>query len=259
MADPERLGGLFLDDYTFRMAATLFRKRFHPAAGERIDGHADRPASGRLTKLSTNTDAPAAITLVVLSRSDDMNLGRLLDEIAPHFAATLVVVDQAEGAGKIMAGRNGVTLLSVPLQGFDRSRNAAQTMAQTQWTIHLDTDETLPPELIGALPALVRMADEAGLDAIGFPRRNLVEGALADLYPDVQYRLVRRSVRFEGPVHERPDACHDWTRTMICLAGAIEHRLSAGRVLARRARYDGLGQDAGRSAEADALLAPYSP
>lgn len=141
---------------------------------------------------------------------------------------------------------------------FAAQRNAAQAAASTPWLLHLDTDERVGDALIGVLDDLTRRAEEAGLAAIGLPRRNFVGERLTDLFPDTQYRLVRREVRFEGPVHERPDACRDWPRTMVALTEALDHHLPAERLTARQATYDALGQDSQRRREAEALLVDYA-
>ncbi len=249
--DPARLGGLLLDDYTFRSAALANGLAFAPDAGPVIHGHRMQPARGHLRRI---VPGPARnVTLVVLSRAADRALEDLLAATAGHFAATIVVVDAMRASPHTDA-----TVLACPLDRFDVSRNQAQAAVRTPWVLHLDTDERLDRRTLASVGGLAAMADGAGLHAVGFPRRNLVDGALSDLWPDVQYRLVRRTVRFRGRVHERPDACDDWRRTMIALGMPIEHRLTGAHVAARQARYDALGQSAERAAEAEALQRPYS-
>lgn len=259
VADPSRLAGVLLDDYTFRMAATRFGRRFHPSDGDVVAGHAERFARGRLSTLEPGR--ASTVTLAIISPSDDPRLVPLAAALAPRFAATVVVVDPRRDrqAAEALGNLATVAAIDVPLVRFDASRNVAQSAARTAWTFHLDTDETVEADLLDTLGALTRLADDSGLDAIGFARKNLVGGVASDVYPDVQYRLVRRTVRFLGAVHERPDACTDWTRTMIALTGEITHHMSAAQVRARAGRYGALGQIAERDCENAALLMPFAP
>lgn len=253
-----RTGGLLLDDYTFRTAATRHALRFHPVAGDVVPGHTGVPAEGTLRPMIAR---PATnVALAMLSRSDDRRALALVDAFSGVFGAVVAVVDpqQRDTVSEGLAAQ-GVTVVERPLRSFDASRNAAQRLAALPWVLHVDTDETLSAPLVRSLHALVSLANEAHIDAIGFARRNYVDGVLSDLYPDVQYRLVRRTVRFEGAVHERPDACRHWPRTMIALTGPIAHHLTGERVRARARRYDAMGQDAARAAEAEALLRPFAP
>ena len=255
VADPSRTSGLLLDDYTFRSAATARGLRFIPSRGEPITAHSREPAEGVLSPLEPAH--PANIALVVLSRGDDPRLPTVLQRHASDFGEAVVVIDGKAPDGQL-AGIGRLTLVERPLTRFDRSRNAGQRAASCDWTFHLDTDEVLPGPLRYSLHALTQLADAAGLDAIGFPRDTFVDGVRSDLHPDVQYRLVRSQVLFEGAVHERPDACRDWTRTMVAQTGAIEHRVERAHVLARQARYDAMGQSAERKQDVRALLRPFA-
>ena len=93
--------------------------------------------------------------------------------------------------------------------------------------------------------------------SIGLPRINRVDGARSALFPDIQYRLNRADIRFDGIVHERPVA--PFGETTLGLRGAIEHALSRDRVLARSALYEGMRTGAGRRGDERALLLPFDP
>jgi hypothetical protein len=166
------------------------------------------------------------------------------------------MVDAEEGAGLGFDPGKARVVRRLLGGDFAAQRNAGQKAALHEVTLHLDTDERLAaPDMLGLLACLM---ERDGLRAIGFPRRNMVRGKLCALYPDVQYRLLRRTERFEGRVHERPLVCReDWTRTAIAFGPGIEHQLSKEHVAARRNRYDALGQGADRRAEADWLSRPF--
>lgn len=250
-ADPSELCSLHLDNYTFRSAATVYGLAFTPTTGPIIADHSDAFARGRLHPLEHEVVA-ANVTLVILSRSLDAALDGLLRTTDGRFAETIVVVDRPD-----TPHRSDAHMIAHPLVAFDQSRNLAQEAARTAWTFHLDADERVPDRLLRELTALTALADAAQIDAIGFRRRNLVDGVLSDLWPDVQYRLVRQTVRFEGAVHERPDSCADWRRTMIAMNGAITHHLTTAHVDRRRERYDAMGQRSDRAYEAEALTRPF--
>lgn len=242
---------LFLDNVTARIAASAFGRWWTPAAGARVLAHSRRPAQGTLGHLRSAARAER-VTLAILSRTPQ-EAADCCASLADRFAWIVNVVDATDAHAR--AGDGSTVIVPRPLSGnFAAQRNRAQAAAKTPWVLHLDTDETIDSAMVDILDHMTECADEAGLDAIGIPRRNMVAGQLTDLYPDTQYRLVRRAVRFEGRVHERPDACNDWPRTTVALAGALTHHLSKSKVCARQARYDALGQLADRRTEANALL-----
>lgn len=228
--------------------AALARDRGFKSNGH----HGAKRANGTGRSLASFPTQP--VTLVVLSRFDDPMLVRMRG-IAREFSAALFVLD-----GHSVGTVSDVASVTVhhPLQGdFAAQRNRAQSKLSTPWAFHLDTDERIAPRLARRLGRIAAYADHAGLSAVGFPRANLVDGRRSDLYPDIQYRLVRRDVRFVGRVHERPDACRDWRCTTIVPGAEIEHHLTTGRVSERHAYYDTLGQDRARDADRASLLRPY--
>lgn len=256
--------GWLLDDYTMRALLAGrgldFRADAPLHGGPR--GHGEAPAAG--TSAPFAVLPPRDVTLAVLARTQDRGADRLAAWARDRgFAETIVVQD-----GPAPRPVADAKVIAHPLAGdFAAQRNRAQRAARTPWLLHLDTDERLDDALARHLAALLAIADRDMLDAVGFARANLVGGAAADLWPDTQYRLVRASVRFRGRVHERPDACDDWRRTMTVLSGgrspddapAIRHDLDRAHVVERTGRYDALGQDEARRADEAALLRPYEP
>ncbi|WMS44540.1 hypothetical protein RDV64_09195 [Acuticoccus sp. MNP-M23] len=250
---PLGAAGWFVDAYTARIAATASGLWFAPADGPVIAGHDEADPRGTLRPIAEAPMVPVA--LVVLAPVQDAACAAFLTRNADHFAQTVLVVEQTHGA---IDARENLCRVERPLAGdFAAQRNAGNAAASVPWVFHLDTDETISPELALCLPHIAACAEEAGLRAVGFPRRNMVGGAFSDLFPDVQYRLMRRDVRFEGRVHERPDACRHWPQTTIALTGAIDHHIQPGRLTERRTQYDALGQHPDRRGDDDALLTPF--
>jgi hypothetical protein len=196
---------------------------------------------------------PHEVTLAIMGRaSESAAIAGQIAALSDHFRRMLVLIDGSVDAALLQPAE----VACHPLDGdFGAQRNRLQAMAGTGWVLQLDTDEMPSPELLEALGRLTAAADRDGLRSLGLPRRNLVDGVLSALYPDIQYRLNRADVRFAGTVHERPVV--PFAETSLALAGAIEHRLSAARVRARTHIYEGMASGGGRPEDEQALLRPY--
>lgn len=256
-----------LDIYTLRTAATRLGRgiRARSAADHAalLQPHSERAADADLFDLAGDGGRP--VSLGLLCRPQDLDA--VLDGLAAHAAWTddvAVLVDSPTAAptGRAVAGfaASAVRVAARPLAAdFAEQRNALQALSRNAWMLQLDADEAISPATGTLLPALAALAEAGAALSIGLPRRNRVDGVLSDVYPDVQYRLNRASVRFRGRVHERPDLGGDWRRGFIALHGAIEHRLSRAHVAARSRRYEAMDPGRGRPEEETALLRPYRP
>ena len=237
----------FMSAYTARIAGTARELWFEPENAVFIPGHEEEAPRGRFVPFGDTTE----VALVVLARPDDPALPEFIERNGERFSEIVVVLD-AEPAG---AKLPRATVVERPLRGdFAAQRNAGMAAVAAPWAFHLDLDETVDDALARSLGPLAAHAEAAELEAVGFPRRNVVDGRLSALYPDVQYRLLPRGGRFENRVHERPLACRDWRRTTIALTGAIDHHLDSRRIAERSRRYDALGQAAEHHAFENLLL-----
>jgi len=256
-----------LDIYTLRTAATRLGRGIHAmdAADHAalLRPHSERAACGRIVDLAAMPKVP--VSLGLLCRPEDLEA--VLAGLPAHAAwtrdvAVLVDAPEAPPQVRVVAGfpPGAVRIGARSLAGdFAAQRNALQDLARLPWMLQLDADEELSPAVASLLPALAALAEAGEAVSIGLPRRNRVDGILSDVYPDVQYRLNRATMRFRGRVHERPDLGGDWRRGFITLHGAIEHRLSRAHVAARSVRYEALDPGRGRLEEATALLRAYRP
>ena len=242
------------DAYTLRSAATLHGLWAEPSDEAQAEAlrqpHSPLPGAARLRAL---TDGPAVpISLAILCRAAEREAALALAAAARLWCDDVVVLLDGEGADE---DGSGFRLRHRPLAGhFAAQRNAAQDMARHDWVLQLDADETLDEGVAEALPYL---AGAVGADvvSVGLRRANCVDGMLADLYPDTQYRLNRRSVRYENPVHERP--ARPWQRSLLFLGGGIRHHLQRAHVEARSRRYEAMNPGGGRLFEEAELLRPY--
>ncbi|MBB3950353.1 hypothetical protein [Aureimonas jatrophae] len=194
-------------------------------------------------------------SLAILCRAGE--LAAVLAGVPFHADWTDDVVVLVDGEGE--ARDDGIVRLRYRPLGddFSAQRNAAQVMARYPFVLQLDADETIGRGVRRLLRALPEAAGE-GVRSIGLPRKNFVDGARADLWPDVQYRLNRREVRFAGRVHERP-VVDGWAQTTIALSGAIRHQLSREHVERRSQRYEEIAPGEGRLFERGSLLQPFRP
>jgi glycosyltransferase involved in cell wall biosynthesis len=143
--------------------------------------------------------------LLVKNESD-----RLVDALASvAFAEERVVVDTgSEDGSPELARRLGARVVSVPWEGYVRSRNRALAEVTHDWTLVLDADERVTPPLREEIERA--LADGGGRFA-GFRMPRLSRFFGRDVrhgtwYPDVKLRLGRRSRAFRaegGRVHER--------------------------------------------------------
>ncbi|MCJ2032747.1 hypothetical protein [Methylobacterium sp. J-068] len=258
--DPDAPYGL--DLYTLRSAATGHARGVRPVdeAGRRAlrQPHDRCAARGNLYALDPAMGPPVSLGLLCRPEA----LAAVLAALAIHAAWTddiVVLLDApARPVQAIECPRGSVRVGARPLgQDFAAQRNALQDLARNPWMLQLDADETLAAEAGCRLPALAALAEAGGVVSIGLARRNHVDGVLSDFYPDVQYRLNHRSVRYAGRVHERPVLDGGWPRSLITLHGTIAHHLDRAHVLARSRHYEHLAPGQGRLEEEAALLSPY--
>ena len=259
--DPDPGTPYGLDLYTLRSAATRVGRGVRPTGPEDHEAlrhpHSVRAARADLYDLGVGPVRP--VSLGVLCRPQDLDAVRGLATAQACWTDDIVILLDGEpdptAHGTLP---EGVRVRAQPMAGdFAAQRNALQDHARHPWMLQLDADETLDPATGRLLPALAALAEAGDVLSVGLPRRNRVDGVLSNVYPDVQYRLNRRCVRYAGRVHERPSLDGGWPRSFIALHGAIDHNLSRAHVLARSRRYEDLDPGRGRPEEETALLTPY--
>ena len=177
----------------------------------------------------------------------------LLD--TPDAATAAALEDELHG----ILGKTGTMqprVIAHPLNGdFAAQRNRVQAAARTPWVLQLDADEDLTPGTKRLLPDMMDDAEQGGWDVVGFARRNLVDGTLSALYPDVQYRLLRRSIHFTRAVHEHPRLEPHHVR-FTHLGAEIVHTIASSRLDVREAMYKGIEAGADRPYDTALLRKP---
>ncbi|UHC17609.1 hypothetical protein LRS73_06965 [Methylobacterium currus] len=261
VADPDAAYGL--DIYTLRIAATRLGRGIRPLGPEDcaalLTPHSPLAARAALYDLADGP--PVSLGILCRPAERDAVLAGLASQAGWTGDVVILLDGEVERPRAVAVpgfAAGAVRVASRPLAGdFAAQRNALQDLARHTWMMQLDADETLAAGTGRLLPALAALAEDGDVLSAGLPRRNRVDGILSDIYPDVQYRLNRTSVRYAGRVHERPALDGGWRRSFIALHGAIEHRLSRAHVLSRSRTYETLDPGRGRPEEEEALLRPY--
>ena len=181
----------------------------------------------------------------------------LCQDMASHICEAIVVLDTDDSnlakykeAQLQAALDDGINLTRARVlareldNNFAAQRNHIQNAANTGWVIQLDSDERLTPSAKRLLSTIIDDADRNGWSAIALPRRNLVDGVLSALYPDIQYRLLKKNIHFTRSVHEYPDLAGK--SSFVFLSAEILHNIDGSRLSRREAIYEGIQLGAGR-------------
>lgn len=158
---------------------------------------------------------------------------------------------------------------------FGAARNLAHAAAASEWVLHADLDERWAPTFVRELPGIIDQMDRKGIVVCGFQRANVLDGVLVndvlDLQwtedglarlsalpqwpvrnPDIQYRLLRREVRWIGSIHEKPAALEESPHQVAVLRDFwILHDKSLARQRVQDRRYRSLGQAIGMPQSGD--------
>ncbi|SMC89049.1 hypothetical protein SAMN06297251_111137 [Fulvimarina manganoxydans] len=253
---------VFLESYALRTLALSKTLAAIPADAAQWNAlkapYTKLPAQAKLVPLGDIEPVP--VSVIILCRPGDVSaLTSLVERLAPCFADIVLLID-GEAIAPGMTQPGGPRLAARPLAGhFAAQRNAGQDLALYDWVLQLDADEELAQSALGSVGHVAAYADQAGTLSVGLLRENRVDRRLSDLFPDVQYRLNRKAVRYAGAVHERPDLPRGWRDSMIAPNLVIEHRLSRAHVEARSKAYEAMSPGHGRTFEAGDLLRPYRP
>jgi hypothetical protein len=247
------------DMFTLRIVAARFGLAARPMDAAQTEAlsrpHSSVAGAAILSPLDHLATAP--MTLGVMCR--DHELSSVLEKCAgfgDEFAECIVVVDKPNTWQTALEIPQHCKVLTRNLdRDFGSQRNHIQDLSESDWVLQIDADEALTVEAVGKLRRLATLAAEQDVVSIGLSRKNLVGSRLSDHYPDVQYRVNRRDVRYEGKVHERP--ARPWQRSMIAVDLDINHMLDAAHVGQRSHLYDEISPGNGRLEEEGLLTTAF--
>lgn len=144
------------------------------------------------------------LSVTVITLNEAANIVPCLESAG--FADEIVVLDSGSTDRTVALAQNFTDrVLSVPWQGFGKTKNRAVGEARMPWVFVLDADERLTPPLQEEIQAIVRA--DGPLDGYRVPRRNHFCGRFIKhlgWYPDYSIRLFRQPKgRFpDQEVHE---------------------------------------------------------
>lgn len=247
------------DMFTLRILAARFGLAARPLNAAQSAAlsrpHSSLAGAAILTPLDHLAEAP--MTLGVMCR--DNELSSVLEKCAgfgDEFAECIVVVDQPNTWQTALKIPQHCKVLTRNLdRDFGSQRNYIQDLSESDWVLQIDADEALTVESVRTLRRLATLAAEQDIVSIGLSRKNLVGSRLSDLYPDVQYRVNRRGVRYEGKVHERP--VRPWQSSIIAVGLDISHILDEAHVGKRSHLYDEISPGNGRLEEEGLLTTAF--
>src|SRR3569833_1429094 len=134
------------------------------------------------------------LSVAMIAMNEEANLPRTLESV--KWADEIVVVDSGSRDRTIEVAKSfGAKTSYHAFGGHGEQKNAALDLCTGDWTLLLDADEGLTPELQREIHEL--LAGEPKFDAYWIPRLNLYFGRWirhGGFYPDRKLRLFKRGV-----------------------------------------------------------------
>ncbi len=150
--------------------------------------------------------AKTSIGVVVIAENEADRIGKLLD--STRFADEVIVVDSGSSdATREICEARGARVIANKWPGYAAQKQFALTLAESDWILNLDADESISPQLAEEIRATIEKAPPA-VTAWSIPRLSRYLGRWirhGGWYPDRKIRLVRRGQgRWEGDgLHEQ--------------------------------------------------------
>ena len=152
------------------------------------------------------------VSVCIITAGEEERLRPCLESVA--WADEIIVVDAESTDKTVVIAREFTDRVIVrPWPGFAAQKNFALAQATGDWTLSLDADERVTPEVRAAIERVLR--GDGPATGYALPRKNIFWDRWVRhgrLYPDWQLRLFRRgagrfvehavheSVRVDGPV-----------------------------------------------------------
>ena len=132
------------------------------------------------------------LSIAMIAMNEEANLPRTLESV--RWADEIVVVDSGSKDRTIEIAQSfGARTIYHAFGGHGEQKNVALDLCTSDWTLLLDADEVLTPELQDEIRTL--LADEPKFGAYWIPRLNLYFGRWirhGGFYPDHKLRFFRR-------------------------------------------------------------------
>ena len=132
------------------------------------------------------------LSVAMIAMNEEANLPRTLESV--RWADEIVLVDSGSNDRTLeIAQAFGARTCYHAFGGHGEQKNVALDLCTSDWTLLLDADEVLTPELQAEILAL--LSDEPEFRAYWIPRLNLYFGRWirhGGFYPDHKLRLLKR-------------------------------------------------------------------
>jgi glycosyltransferase involved in cell wall biosynthesis len=132
-----------------------------------------------------------SLSVAMIAMNEEANLPRTLESV--RWADEIIVVDSGSTDRTVEIARSfGAQTSFHTFGGHGEQKNIALDLCTSEWTLLLDADEVLTPQLQAEILAL--LGGDPGYDAYWIPRLNLYFGRWmrhGGFYPDHKLRLFR--------------------------------------------------------------------
>ena len=159
----------------------------------------------RQTNISDNADVAQTISAVVITKDEEVNIGRCLNSVA--WADEIIVVDSGSNDDtRLIATEAGAFVYEIVWAGFGPAKMFATEKASSKWILSIDADEVVSSELAKEIQdLLIKDTNHHGYD---MPRKTNFLGRWihhCGWYPDRVLRLFKKSHgNFnDAPIHEQ--------------------------------------------------------
>ena len=181
----------------------------------------------------------ASLSAIILTKNEENNIEATVKN-ALQCADEVLVVDSGSTDRTVELAKNSGARVVYRAwdNDFSAQRNFALSQTEAEWVLYLDADEHLNHELVTAIKKVISESvsvvdrsssgghsavSEGKLKQYSIQRKSVAFGtkfSYGVLYPDWVPRLFpRKSVKWEGKVHERPEC----SLPVEKLNGHIEH------------------------------------
>lgn len=145
--------------------------------------------------------AKPRLTVCIITRDEEAQIGRLLESVLPMAAEIIVVDTGSTDRTPEIAAERGARVIHHPWRDdFAEARNVSLSHATGDWILVLDADEALPPETARKLPGALTDQDA---DGYLMPVINYVDGAATSRTAIVRLFRNRPAYRYTGRIHEQ--------------------------------------------------------
>lgn len=143
------------------------------------------------------------ISLVIISFNEQKNIGRCLESVKDVVDEIIVVDSFSTDKTKEICDSYGVRFVQKKWMGYSKTKNYANSLANYDWILSLDSDESLSNDL---KQSLLIEKENLSNDAYIFNRKANYCGQWINhcgWYPDKKIRLWKKDKAFwQGDIHE---------------------------------------------------------